>query len=116
MRYYSTVLATNFPASDWRVQLFYLLFFFIPRANPEFEPLFRKVRCWYVEIDDAGNAVRELGLNEDGTPITAGPWLRNYGFWTDSPGPFPTESAEELSQVKFDQAWTFFAASRGSAA
>ena len=115
MRYYSTRLATNIPGPDWRVRLFCLLFFFIPRANPEFELFFPKVRRWYVEVDESGNAVRELGLNEQGAPITAGPWERNFGFWADSPGPFPADSAEELSQVTFEQMWALFVGNRRGA-
>jgi hypothetical protein len=112
MDYYSTTLATTFPARDWRVRFFYLLFFFVPRANPDFEPLFPRVRRWLVEVDDSGNAVRELGLDEQGVPVTAGPWERNYGFWTDSPGPFPSESADPVAQSVFAQAWATFAANR----
>lgn len=115
MHYYSTTLATNIPEPDWRTRLFVLLFFFVPRANPDFEPLFPRVRRWFVEVDETGNSTRELGLDEQGTPITAGPWERNFGFWTDSPGPFPTDSAEQLSQAKFEQAWASFAGSRGGA-
>ena len=115
MHYYSTTLATSIPASDWRVKLFRTVFFFIPSANPDFESSYPKVRHWYVEIDESGNAVREIGLDAQGEPIVAGPWGENYGFWTDSPGPFPTESSDQLSAVDFEQKWADFSASRGSA-
>ena len=115
MHYYSTTLATDIFKPDWRVRIFYLLFFFVPRANPDFEPLFPRIRRWYVEVDEAGESVRELGLDEQGTAITAGPWKRNFGFWTDSPGPFPADMAEPLSQAQFEQAWASIAGNRGGA-
>ena len=108
MRWYSTTLATDFPGDDWRVRLLYVVLFFIPKANPDFEPLYPKVRRWLVEVDDDGESVREIGLDEHGAAITVGPWERNYGLWTDSPGPFPAESAQEISQAEFDRVWASF--------
>lgn len=90
------------------MRLAYLVLFFIPKANPDFEPLYPKIRRWFVEVDDKGEAVREIGLNEQGVAITVGPWERNFGFWTDSPGPFPAESAQEISQAEFEHMWASF--------
>ena len=115
MHYYSTTLATKIPVSDWREKLFRAVFFFIPPANPDFDSLYPKVRRWYVEIDESGNAAREIGLDEKDQAIVAGPWEDNFGFWTDSPGPFPTESSDELSAVDFEQKWAEFSATRSIA-
>lgn len=115
MHYFSTTLGTSIPESDWREKLFRMVFFFIPSANPDFDSLFPKVRRWYVEVDEAGNATREIGFDSHGQAITAGPWDRNFGFWTDSPGPFPVESSEQLSAVDFEQKWADFSGTRSSA-
>ena len=108
MRYYSTTLCTNIERGRG-LRLLYALFFFIPKANPDFEPLYPQVRRWYVEVGDKGTAVRGIGLNDQGAAITVGPWDRNFGFWTDSPdGPFPAESAQEISHDEFNDAWASF--------
>ncbi len=113
MRYYSTTLATNLPPADWRIKFIYTLLWFIPRSNPEFEVHFSRVRCWYVEVDDSGLPLRELGIDETGTPITAGPWKQNFGFWTDSGGPFPDEHTEEIANSVFEEMWQRFVSMQG---
>jgi hypothetical protein len=109
MRYYSTTLATNLRPADWRMKLVYTLLWFIPRSNPDFEVHFSRVRRWYVEVDDSGLPSRELGIDERGTPITAGPWERNFGFWTDSGEPLPAERTEEIAKDVFEAMWERFA-------
>ena len=51
-----------------------------------------------IEIDPAGVAQRELGFNERGEVIVAGPMGKNFGFFTDSnatfaPADYPAVSA-----------------------
>jgi hypothetical protein len=108
MRYYSTTLATNLRPADWRMKLVSTLLWFIPRSNPDFEIHFSRVRRWYLEVDDSGLPSRELGVDERGTPITAGPWERNSGFWTDFGEPLPVERTEEIAKDVFEAMWDRF--------
>ena len=56
----------------------------LPVANPDFEDLFEEVSYWYVEYDLTGKYTnREVGLGEDGSPLTIAPYRDNLGFWTD---------------------------------
>ena len=114
MRYFSTTLATDLPPADWRAKLIYALLWFIPRSNPDLEVHFCRVRRWYVEVDESGLPVREVGIDERGTPITAGPWEHNFGFWTDSGEPLPEDRVEEIRKEEFDTMWQGFADSRSN--
>jgi hypothetical protein len=62
MTYGSTLLATNFGPDCWQVRLRRALLFFIPRANPDYERLYRHVRKWYLELDDSGCRCERLAL------------------------------------------------------
>jgi len=57
----------------------------IPAANPDFEKIYPKTRKWWVEIDDEGKPLREIGFDAEHNPIVLGPIGRNYGFLVDSP-------------------------------
>jgi hypothetical protein len=106
MYYGSTTQATDFAPDDWNVRLFRAAFWFIPRANPDFEPLFVYVRRWLVEVDDSGRAQREVALGNDGTPLFAAPNERNCGFWTDSDKAFLESELVPVSASEFEQSWS----------
>src|SRR5688572_673422 len=103
------------PRADWRVKLVKTLLWFIPRANPTFEQRFPEVHRWYVELDARGVALREIGVNSAGQPITAAPWGPNLGFWIDGPGPFPLESSREESASVFEHLWQWLGPEAGGA-
>jgi hypothetical protein len=52
-------------------------------ANPDLEEFFEHVRVWWVEIEDTGEASREIGFADTGEPIVLGPIGRNAGFHVD---------------------------------
>jgi hypothetical protein len=86
MYYGITTYAIDFTddrMSDWRVRLFKAIFFFIPQANPDNEPLYTHVRSWALELDEDGWPQREVGLDVDGNPLFRAPDKRNTGFWPD---------------------------------
>jgi|RhiMethySRZTD1v2_1073278.scaffolds.fasta_scaffold2868698_2 hypothetical protein len=116
MRYFSTTLGTNLKPADWRMKLVYALLWFIPRSNPDFEVHFSSIRRWYIEVDDSELPVREIGLDDNGTPITAGPWERNFGFWTDSGEPLPKDRLEEIDSAEFETVWQRFVRFRADTA
>jgi hypothetical protein len=105
MIYGSTILATNFGPDSWQVRLLRALLFFIPRANPDNEPLYRHVKRWYLELDDSGVPVREIGLGPDGAPLFAAPDERNFGFWTDSTETFPKDQFSPVLPDEFERLW-----------
>jgi hypothetical protein len=105
MHYGSTNRATNFGPDPWQVRVLRLLLFFIPKANPDNEKLYRFVKKWYLELNDANVPVREIGLGEQGEPLLAAPDQRNYGFWTDSSEPIDTEWLQPISAEEFHRAW-----------
>ena len=113
MKYASTTLATDWDESDlndWRVKLYKIIFFFIPRANPDIEKLYPKVKKWLVEIGDDGYACREIALDEDGRVLFCTPNDRNTGFWTDmAETKFKSEEIKEISKTEFESLWCGYA-------
>ena len=77
----------------------------VPAASPRFERLYDQVREWWVEVDEAGAAQREIGFDVDGSPIVAGPIGQDMGFWTDSPAPTDWQAHGELDAVRFESVW-----------
>jgi hypothetical protein len=106
MNYGSTTEATDLAPLDRKSRLIRAVFWFVPSANPDLEHLFPLVRKWLVEVDDEGNAQREVGLSADGTPLFAAPDERNCGFWTDSDKRFAPAELVDLSAEQFEAAWT----------
>ena len=85
-----------------------LLYAVIPAANPNFEGSYEKVRRWWIEIDELGTPQRELGFNEGGEVIVAGPIGRNNGFFTDSNATFSLEDGQGIEQTRFEAEWSEF--------
>jgi hypothetical protein len=105
MHYGSTNRATNFGPDPWQVRILRLVLFFIPKANPDNEKLYRYVKKWYLELNDANVPLREIGLGEKGEPLFAAPDQRNYGFWADGSEPVDTEWLQPISADEFQRAW-----------
>ena len=109
MRYGVTTEATDFSAArmnDWRVKVVKALLFFIPRANPDNEPDYPKVKSWALELSDEGIPQREIGLSESGVVLFAAPDERNTGFWPDMASKrFKTEELKPLSAEEFQSLW-----------
>jgi hypothetical protein len=102
MRYLATEKCTDFAPSGALERLLPL------KANPDFYDRFPKIKRWYVELDDSGAAVRELGLDVEGRPIFAAPFRSNFGFWTDATPPFPADGAFTIGADAFESAWAGF--------
>ncbi len=83
----------------------------IPAANPDFEGIHDNVRKWWVEIDAAGVPQRELGFDAVGEAIWAGPFGRNYAYWTDEDMVFEAAKHKVVPKDEFDSAWSAFVAS-----
>jgi hypothetical protein len=108
MYYGSTNLATDWKTKDtegWGVRLLRVLFIFIPRANKDNEKFYPLVKQWWLEVDDQGVPVREIGVDENGEPLFSAPNERNYGLWTDSNNTFSPEEMDVFEKEKFIAAW-----------
>ena len=104
-RYGSTTMATDFRPPDWRKKLIRSVLFFIPAANPDAEPLFPRVKKWFLEVDDTGVPVREIAVDEEGQVLFRMPDGRNYGFWTDSAVTLPEGTLEPITVDEFEGLW-----------
>lgn len=86
MFYGITTKATDFTKENmrpWPVRIIETLLFFIPKGNPDAEPLYPKVKEWALELNDEGWPQREVGVDQTGKALFALPNKRNTGFWTD---------------------------------
>ena len=108
MRYLKTKLATDWPKDPgWKVGLTKAILFFIPRANPGYDPIMHLLSEWFVEIDEENLPFREIGLDQSSRPIFAGTSKRNYGFWLDTRLTGDDFSdASEISKVEFEEKWS----------
>lgn len=62
-----------------------ILFFFLPKANPDFESKIDLVRTWCLEFNDIESIpIREVGLDSENRVILKMPYKKNYGYWTDN--------------------------------
>lgn len=80
----------------------------IPAANPDFEHSYERVFKWWIEIDAEGVAQRELGFDEAGEVIVAGPLGKNFGFFTDSNATFAPAEYAAVEPASFEAAWSAF--------
>lgn len=56
----------------------------IPRANPDFDDMYYRVKTWYVEYDEENNYTnREVGLDSNGEVIFKAPYKKDLGFWVE---------------------------------
>ena len=106
MPYGTTTRGTNWPTKEpWQVRLLRALLWFVPRANPDNEPLYPQLRRWALELDDGGKPLREVGLGEGDVVLFRAPDERNFGFWTDSAEAVPGEYLLPLDQQEFESLW-----------
>lgn len=108
MHYIRTIEATGWTSEqldNWKTRLLYKLFFFIPRANPDNEPLYPLVKEWLLEIDDSGKSVREVALGENDAPIFCAPNERNWGLWTDSHDQLEPQAWPAVDKSYFEDMW-----------
>ena len=88
------------------VRLIKALLFFVPRANPDAEPLYPRVKMWALELSDEGTPQREIGLNGNGEPLFCLPNDRNTGFWTDmAKTQFARSEVVPMERADFERLW-----------
>jgi hypothetical protein len=99
----------SWPESDlptWQSRLESVLRRVLPSSSPDLEHFYSQAAHWWLEIDDAGLPVREIGFHDDGTPIVIGPVGDNIGFLIDSSDDWShsTEDSDEAAEG-FERAW-----------
>jgi hypothetical protein len=101
-----TNAATDWPTSEpMTVRVWRRILCFMPKSNPDNEPLYPLVRRWALEIDVHGKPIREVGLDERGTFLFRAPHGRNYGMWTDSPVTIAHSELEPMNERQFQELW-----------
>jgi hypothetical protein len=105
MHYVATIRGVSMPRIGWRERLAYLVLWFIPRANPDNEPLYPRVARWLLELDESGQAVREIGIDASGAPLFSAPNKRNFGFFTDSSEKFSAADLVPIDEDEFQNLW-----------
>jgi hypothetical protein len=105
MYYGFTTAGTPIQPPDWRVRALRRLLWFLPRANPDHEPLYPRVARWLLEIDEDGQSFREIALDESGVPLFGAPDARNFGFFTDSDATFTRDDLVAADRKEFERLW-----------
>jgi len=77
----------------------------LPKASPDYDKRIRDVAYWLVQVDEQGQAEREIGFNAQHEPILFAPTNRNYGLWTDSDRVFAPEQFDSRNDFPFDSTW-----------
>jgi hypothetical protein len=108
MYYCNTTMATGWKKEELEslsVRMWKAFLFFIPRANKDNEKYYHLVKSWWLEIDDKGVPMREIGIDENGEPLFSAPNDRNYGLWTDNNEIFNPDEMDVIDKDKFNEAW-----------
>lgn len=73
----------------------------LPAANPDLEKLYDRVRVWWLEIEDTGEPIREIGFDVEGQPIVLGPVGPTPGCSSTPPmtGVIPTPTPPRLART-----------------
>ncbi|NNF57261.1 MAG: hypothetical protein HKN04_03385 [Rhodothermaceae bacterium] len=100
MRFIRTKLATDCPEPG---DGFFAKLLRRASANPDYEPHLHQVSEWLIEFDDDGHPGREVGLDEAGRPVVAGPDEKNYGFWLDTNMKLDDFEGESISREAFEE-------------
>jgi hypothetical protein len=112
MKYLKTVKATFWPEKQsfsssivdkWLTKIF-------PSPNKENEAKFYLVKEWYIEFDDAGYPIREIGLDQAGMPVVASDIEDGtYGYWLDTNMlyvDFLGSDSAEIQATEFQAMWS----------
>jgi hypothetical protein len=84
--------------------VFRIVFWWLPKASPDYDRKGNAVVYWLVEVED-GRAEREIGFDVKDKPILHAPTDRNMGLWTDSDRVFTLAKYETVDAQEFDLLW-----------
>ncbi len=80
-------------------------FFPIDTANPNYRGKYCRVRSWLIEFDENGDPWREIGLDEVGAIVMAGPSANDYGFWLDTNMRESDFRGDPVTKEYFERMW-----------
>jgi hypothetical protein len=95
MLFLHTKMGTDFPVRPT----------LIDTANPSYRDKHHLVHSCLIEFDDDGQPWREVGLDELGVVVVAGPSKTDYGFWLDSKMQYADFVGTAVTQEYFEQTW-----------
>jgi hypothetical protein len=93
------------PATGWRRLVERGLRALLAESNPDLDPAFEHVTCWWLEVNDDGRVTREIGFDPSGRAIAAAPLGENLGIFTDS-DQAPNGLGEPVSATEFERVWS----------
>jgi uncharacterized protein YndB with AHSA1/START domain len=77
----------------------------IDTANPSYRGKHHLIHSWLIEFDGDERPLREIGLDENGSIVVAGPSAMDYGFWLDTNMRLSDFVGEPISEEHFEQLW-----------
>jgi hypothetical protein len=78
----------------------------VPAVNPDLEQYICASRVWWLEIDDEGTPLRELGFDVDGKAIVLGPVAGNHGYLIDSSDDWSdSDEDSRFAAENFERVW-----------
>jgi hypothetical protein len=80
----------------------------IPPTNPDFLTEEDRIRASWLEVDEEGNILREIGWDEDTEPVFLAPIGRNVGIWVISPVRLAEGwKNDKLIEDAFEKVWAY---------
>ncbi|MEM8775356.1 MAG: hypothetical protein AAGF53_09995 [Pseudomonadota bacterium] len=90
-----------------------LLAWLLPAGSPDLEPYYEHVVSWWIEVDETGEPLREIGFSETGEAIVLAPVSGNFGMMLDASDDWSDcaedsrEAAEDF-EAKWQALWPKF--------
>ncbi|MEO8589908.1 MAG: hypothetical protein ABI432_11095 [Flavobacteriales bacterium] len=108
MKHIRTRKATDWPEKEpITVRLWRAVLFFVPQ-DVAYDKKMHLVHEWWIEFDETGDPVREIGLDANGKPVLAAPDDKHIGFWLDTNMTLKDFDQNEVNPRSFEACWNQF--------
>jgi hypothetical protein len=77
----------------------------IDTANPSYRGKYHLVHSWLIEFDEDDYPWREIGLDEGGAIVVAGPSAIGCGYWLDTNMRRSDFTGESIPEEYFEKMW-----------
>ena len=101
MSFLRTQIGTNTTRPSWLERLVTM-----DTANPSYRGKYHLIHSRLIEFDEDEHPCREIGLDESGSIVVAGPSAIDYGFWLDTNMRLSDFTGEPIPEEHFEQMWT----------
>jgi len=106
MKYIRTKKATQWQKREGICdKLVQFVYSFFPNVNPRYQHKYYLLNEWYMEFDESGFVIREMGIDENGKVLFASPYKKNPGFWIESDMKLTDFENDEISSEDFSLLW-----------